>query len=96
MNEWNVTGRIFYLKELKGEFAASVKIEGIAKREDGSFSSQILEVGCLLQRRVWTESQKLGIKVNSKVKLSGHLETWKTSSKSGKVMFIADDILEVK
>lgn len=91
MNEWNVEGRIFYLKELQGEFGASVKIEGEAKRTDGTYSTQLLEVACLLHPDVYKDAKEKGIKLNSRVVLSGHLETW-CGKKGKKVMFIADYI----
>ena len=40
-NEWTVSGEVFYLKDLEGEFAASMQLRGVAKR-DGVFSSSVM------------------------------------------------------
>lgn len=32
INKWSVSGTVFYLKEMEGEFACSLKISGTAKR----------------------------------------------------------------
>ena len=95
MNDWTVSGRVFYLKQLKGEFAASVKVRGVAKRE-GVYSSNILEFSCLMQKQLWEEAQQKGLRMNREVTLSGHLESWqKSTSKNPKIMFVADYILQV-
>ena len=95
MNEWTVSGRVVYQKELKGEFACSVKVEGKAKRED-VYTSQILKFPCLMQKSVYEEAKKKGMRFNRNVTLSGHLESWqKGSSYTPKIMFIADYVLEV-
>lgn len=96
MNEWTVSGEVFYLKELNGEFSGSLKIRGNSTRE-GAFSSQILEFPCLLQERVWQEAKKKGLALYKKVTLSGHIESWqKTNSQDARrIMFIADYIIEV-
>ena len=95
MNEWTVSGRVDYLKELKGEFACSVRVKGKAKRDD-LYTSQILDFGCLMQPQVYEEAKKKGIKMNRNVTLSGHLESWqKGSSYTPKIMFVADYVLEV-
>lgn len=95
MNEWTVSGEVFYIKDLQGEFAASLRIRGVAKRE-GLFSSQILEFPCLMQKSVYEDAKKKGLFKFKQVTLSGHLESWKNStSKNPKVMFIADYVIEV-
>lgn len=95
MNEWTVTGRVFYLKELRGEFACSLKIKGKAKRE-GLYQSQVLEFPCLMQEPVYKDAKGKGVGMNRNVTLSGHLESWqKGSSYSSKIMFVADYVLEV-
>ena len=95
MNEWTVSGRVDYLKELKGEFACSLKLEGIAKRE-GFYTSQILKFPCLMQSQVYEEAKKKGMRYNRTVTLFGHLESWqKGSSYTPKVMFVADYVIEV-
>ena len=100
INEWTVSGRVFYLKEMQGEFSASLKIRGEAKRSDGVYSSQIMEVGCLLPPNVYEQAKKKGLKLNRQLCITGHLETWNHNSKGkpieDKVMFIADAILEVE
>ena len=95
MNEWTVTGRVVYLKELQGEFSCSVRVEGKAKRVD-VYTSQILKFGCLMQKPVYEDAKKKGIRMNRNVTLSGHLESWqKGSSYTPKIMFVADYVLEV-
>ena len=95
MNEWTVSGRVDYLKELKGEFACSLRVMGSAKRE-GVYQSQILEFGCLMQKPVYEEAKKKGMQMFKNVTLSGHLESWqKGSSYTPKIMFVADYVLEV-
>jgi len=89
-NNWIFSGEIFYLKELQGEFAASMKIRGIAQRKDAQ-STQITEITCLMQQPLYNKLLKLGYKVYSKICLSGHIESWIKSDKM-KVMLIADDI----
>lgn len=97
MNEWTVSGEVIYLKELEGEFAASVKLRGVAKRE-GVFSSQILEFPCLMQKSIYEEAKKKGFAMYKNVTFSGHLESWQ-KNKNGKdlrrIMFVADYVLEV-
>lgn len=97
-NEWTVSGEVYYLKELEGEFSASAKIRGTASRQDGVYSSQILELPFLMQRKVYDEAKKKGLKVYRTATFSGHLETWhktKNGKPCDKVMFVADYILEV-
>lgn len=97
-NEWTFSGEVFYLKELKGEFAVSLQIRGIANRE-GVFSSSIMEFGCLMQEKVYAEAKKKGLGMYSNIALSGHLETWTKNSPSGprkKIMFVADYVIEVE
>ena len=53
---------IHYLKELKGEFACSVRVKGKAKRDD-LYTSQILDFGCLMQPQVYEEAKKKGVKL---------------------------------
>lgn len=97
MNEWTVSGEVIYLKDLEGEFAASVKVRGVAKRE-GVFSSQVLEFPCLMQSKLYEEAKKKGFGMYKKVTLSGHLESWQ-KNKNGRdlrrIMFVADYVLDV-
>lgn len=95
MNEWTVTGKVFYLKDLQGEFAASLKIKGVAKREQ-IFATNILEFPCLMQKEVYEDAKKKGMRMHKEVTLSGHLESWANgTSKNPKIMFVADYVLEV-
>lgn len=94
-NEWTVSGEVFYLKELNGEFATSVKIRGVAKRQ-GVFSSNIMEMLCLMQKSVYEQGKKKGLKLYCNATVSGHLETWTYGNNKKKVMFIADDVIEVE
>lgn len=91
-NQWQVIGQIFYIKELSGEFACSLKISGVAKRPD-LFSSSKLELPCLMTPAVYDEAKRLGMHIYQKAKLSGHLESWcNRSSSHPKVYFIADKV----
>ena len=93
-NEWKVSGEVFYLKELQGEFAASLKIRGVAQRPD-VFSSNVLEFPCLMTERVYDEARRKGIKQYMNVTLSGHLESWDKSNgkkRKMKIYFIADNV----
>lgn len=97
-NEWTFTGEIFYLKELEGEFSASLKLRGSAQRE-GSFSTQIAEIPCLMQPKLWEQAKTKQIKQYDTVTLAGHLESWSQNSHGKpvrKVMLIADYILDVQ
>ena len=96
-NEWKVSGEVFYLKELQGEFSASLRIRGIAKRPD-VFSSNVLEFPCLMTERVYDEAKRKGMKQYMNVVLSGHLESWdksKNQKRQMKVYFIADKVESV-
>ena len=93
-NEWKVTGKVFYLKELTGEFSASVKIEGVASRPD-VYSSSILKLACLLTPTAYDEGKRLGMSVRRNATLSGHLETWNKADGKPKVYFIADRVEKV-
>ena len=93
-NEWKVSGDVFYLKELKGEFACSLIINGIAKRPE-LFSSSKLELPCLMTPAVYEEAKRrgLGYKKHQTISLTGHLESWcNRSSSHPKVYFIVDKI----
>ena len=91
-NEWKVTGEVFYLKELQGEFACSLKISGIAKRPD-VFSSSKLELPCLLTQAVYDEAKRLGMRIKHNATFSGHLESWcNRGSSHPKIYFIADKV----
>ena len=84
-----------YLKELKGEFACSLRVKGKAKRE-GLYQSQVLDFPCLMQKSVYDDAKTKGMRFNRTVTLSGHLESWqKGSSYTPKIMFVADYVLEV-
>lgn len=91
-NEWIFSGEIFYLKELTGEFAASLKIRGTAKRQD-AMSSQITELSVLVGSRIYEEMTAKGIKIYTQATLAGHMETWADEKKS-KTMFVVDEIIE--
>lgn len=98
MNEWTVSGRVTYLKELTGDFAASIRIKGETKRKDHCYESDTLEIGCLLKHRAFEDAKKKGIRMNSFTTMSGHLETWNKTihgKPTNKVMFVADYILDV-
>lgn len=95
-NEWNMSGYVFYLKELEGEFACSLKISGVAKRPN-VYSSNKLEFPCLMTPEVYDEAKRKGLRKRVNVSLSGHLESWCNSTSSNpKVYFIADKIKEVE
>ena len=94
MNEWSVSGEIIYLKEVDGDFAASVTIRGTATRE-GSFSTQILELNCLLQKKVYEEAKKKGFEKYKEAIVCGHIESWIARNDSRgktKTMLIADSV----
>lgn len=98
LNEWSVSGEVFYLKELEGEFAASVKVRGIAKREAG-LTSQILEFPCLIERKVYEDAKSRGFSLYKDVNLSGHIESWaRENDRKGnmKIMFIADYVMDIQ
>lgn len=98
LNEWVVSGKIFYLKQLSGEFAASVKIRGSSKR-DGEFDEDIMELGCLMQKKVYDEAVKKGLTKYCWAVLSGHMESWIKTTEKGqiqKIMFIVDSVEDVK
>ena len=91
-NQWQVTGKIFYLKELQGEFACSLKINGVAKRPD-LYSSSKLELSCLMTQAVYDDAKRRGMHLYQRARLSGHLESWCNSASSHpKVYFIADKV----
>lgn len=97
-NEWTVSGEIFYLKKLEGEFAASIRIRGTARRA-GVFSTDILELGCLMQKEVYDKAVTKGLRQYCWAVLSGHLESWVKDTPKGqrkKIMFIVDSVEEVK
>lgn len=97
-NKWIVSGEVYSIRELGGEFAASVKIRGEAKRPD-VYSSQILEILCLLTPRVYDDAKKRGLELYKTMKISGHLETWKrfvNNKTRQKVMFVADYLEKVE
>ena len=94
-NEWKVTGYVFYLKEMQGEFACSLKVSGVAKRPE-LYSSSKLELACLMTPEVYDEAKRKGLRNRINVTLSGHLESWHNRSSSNpKVYFIADKVENV-
>ena len=98
MNEWTCSGRVVYLKELEGDYALSVRLQGEANRADGVYKSGRLEFGCILKGDVYEEAKKKGLKMGKTVCFSGHIETWDKTvhgKPANKVMFIADYVLEV-
>ena len=94
VNEWRVGGEVFYLKEMEGEFAASVKIRGSSKRP-GGFSANIFEFACLMTQTVYDEAKRLGIRLYHEAVLSGHLESW-DKGKGLKTYFIVDKVESVR
>lgn len=60
VNEWKMSGEVFYLKEMEGEFAASLKIKGIAQRP-GLYSKNKLEFPCLMTASVYSDAKRRGI-----------------------------------
>lgn len=92
INEWTFSGEIFYLKELSGEFSASLKLRGMAKRLD-AMSSQITELPVLVGNTIYKALSEKGKKLYSQATLSGHIETWFDEKKS-KIMFVADKIID--
>ena len=96
MNEWSFTGEIFYLKELNGEFKASVRMRGSASRLDATYTSNLCEIGCLLTSKAYDEAKEKNIGMYKTMTVSGHIESWANgTSKNPKVMFIADYVMEV-
>lgn len=95
MNEWKFTGKIFYLKELSGEFCYSLKLRGEALR-NGDTSSRIVELSCLVPTSVkdWKINN---LKLYDNVTMAGHFETWSKLDVKGhinyKTMQIVDCIL---
>lgn len=97
-NKWVVSGEIYSIRELEGEFAASVKIRGEAKRPN-VYSSQILELLCLLTPKVYKDAKIKGLALYKTMKITGHLETWKRTVNNKirqKVMFVADYLEKVE
>ena len=91
-NEWTFSGEIVNLKELDGEFSASVKLRGFSRRV-GASSAQVAEIVCLAEKDLYAEMQRTNVKVYDKITLSGHLEQWLANSKGkpvNKTMLIAD------
>lgn len=97
-NEWTVAGEVFYLKELEGEFSASVKARGMFQRENES-SAKLLEMSCLMQKEVYEDAKRRGLKLYSFARFSGHFETW-TRIRGGrqeqKNMLIADYVMDIE
>lgn len=89
-NEWKIAGEVFSINELNGEFGASLKIRGTARRP-GFYSSSVIEMLCLVLPGVYAEAQKRGLKRYADVVASGHMESWDTS-RQHKVYFICDRI----
>lgn len=97
INKWSVSGTVFYLKEMEGEFACSLKISGTAKRP-GVYSSSKLEMPCLMLPEAYNQAKRKGLDLSKyqNVSLSGHLESWcNRSSSMPKVYFICDEVIEV-
>jgi hypothetical protein len=95
MNEWTFSGEIFYLKELEGEFAISLKLRGTSRRKN-AMTEQIAEVSCLGDKDFYAIFKEHGLKLYSKAALSGHMETWiqKAHGKTPtKTMLIADNVV---
>ena len=91
-NEWKIVGEVSYIKVLQNEdeFGASLKIRSTSKRNIYSLSTQILELTCLVPKKVFVESR---IKKFVSVCVSGHLESWDKNGKA-KPFFIVDSITE--
>lgn len=95
-NEWTFSGEIVNLKELDGEFAASVKLRGLSQRV-GAASAQVAEIVCLAEKDLFAELKRTNVKVYDKITLSGHLEQWLLNSKGkpvNKTMLIADFVID--
>ena len=95
MNDWNFTGKIFYMKELSGEFCYSLKLRGEALR-DGDMASRIVELPCLVPTSI--KNKKIeNLKLYDNVTMSGHFETWSkfdiNGHINGKSMNIVDCII---
>lgn len=56
MNTWTFTGRVFYLKEMEGDYSCSIKMKG--STNEGTFKKDIVEFGCLLPKEVWNAAKK--------------------------------------
>lgn len=94
MNKWNFSGKIIYIKELEKDFGASLKIRGTASRKDNIFS-QPCEVGCLLTKEAYEAAKRKGIDLYKYIAVTGHLESIAKGNKNPKLMFIAENIMEV-
>ena len=90
-NQWKISGEVFYLKELQGEFAASVRIRGVSKRPNEQ-ASKILEVLCLMTPTVYDEAMRLGLRKYHDATLSGHVESWVKNDGDMKTYFIVDKV----
>lgn len=94
-NSWTFSGEIFYLKELEGEFAVSIKLRGQSKRM-GSMSAQIAELSCIAQKDFFDRFKEAGLGMYKSATLSGHIEYWQSTihgKPARKMMLIADSII---
>lgn len=93
-NQWKISGEVFYLKELQGEFAASLKVRGEASRF--GTPSQIMEFSCLMLKDAYEDAKRKGLRVYHSADLSGHVESWYVGHgdrpRKLKVYFIADKV----
>lgn len=89
-NSWRFSGEVINVNELTGEFGASIKIRGFAKRPN-AFSSSVVELLCLTFPDVYFDAQKRGLKRYISISASGHVESWEKGG-SLKTYFIADKI----
>ncbi len=98
MNEWTYTGKVSYMREITGEYCASVKMTGDVKRSDGLYKSDELQIGCVMKADVYEEAKRKGMRIGKSVTFSGHLEIWDKTihgKPANKLMLVADYVLEV-
>lgn len=94
MNEWTVSGEVFYLRPLDTDFAASVKIRGTARRQ-GLYYSQILEIPCLMSGEAYSDGLAKGLGLYKSVTLAGHLESWVKDNGKSRLMLVCDRCVRV-
>lgn len=92
MNQWQISGEVTYIKELQGEFGASLQVEGTSKRSENSISIQKIKLPCLMTNKTYKESIKKGLRKFASVQITGHMESWEKNGKP-KIYFIADSLI---
>lgn len=98
MNEWTFSGKVFFLKELEKDFAATVKLRGYWLPENAP--AQVVEIPCLMRKPIWEAAKKKGLAQWSIATLSGHIETTVRVKPNGnaveKCLHVVDWVLDVQ